>query len=276
MAVETGVPMMEVTTAKVCPVNCAPVCPQVAFRLVYGQASFQLSLENFKKAISTIPSSVTISFSGFCEPFVNPHAIDMMEYAAQKGHTLRLFTTLLGASRETVDRVAAINPNVVCIHTPDDQGVAHLPDTPKFNDVLVYGMRKLPVTSFSRMSDAIQFVSNERAGNCDNAPQRRVHGPFHCDKLDHPEFVMLPDCDLVLCCMDWRMKHQIGNLLRQTWAEVIESPEYRRVIANSWWFGGDTLCRGCLFAVSAANFIPTKNNLNMMAKLVWRKAGGHW
>ncbi len=64
--------MLEVTTAKVCSVNCYPHCPQLAFRDKYGTvASQQLAYDDFVRAIDSIPSSVTIAFSGFSEPFAS-------------------------------------------------------------------------------------------------------------------------------------------------------------------------------------------------------------
>ena len=46
-----------------------------------------------------------------------------------------------------------------------------------------------------------KFISNERAGQCNDSPKRHVRGWFFCEKLLSGQFVMLPNCDVVLCCI---------------------------------------------------------------------------
>tara|TARA_R110002012_G_scaffold201465_2_gene370387 strand:+ start:5954 stop:6964 length:1011 start_codon:yes stop_codon:yes gene_type:complete len=78
-----------------------------------------MSVETFKKCLSTIDSSVDIHFSGYVEAFENPNAIDMVEHAVQKGHKVGINTTLMFTSKEIIDRLVKIsNFKHFHVHTP--------------------------------------------------------------------------------------------------------------------------------------------------------------
>jgi Iron-sulfur cluster-binding domain len=238
---------LEITTAKVCPPNCAPHCPQEKFRDAYGIAATQrLSYDDFQRAIETVPTDVRIDFSGFCEPFVNNRALDMMEHARRKGHAIALYSTLLALTADGVDRIRRLAPEIFVVHLPDNLGITKVRVDAAYMAVLGKVLTETNVTGFSRMGD--NFVTNERAGNCENVAPRHMTGPIWCGKLDSPAFVMLPNCDVVLCCMDWTIRHRVGNLLSQSWAEVVAGPEYSRVRRERWRWDGESLCRSCKWA----------------------------
>ena len=241
---------VEITTCRICPVNCKPYCPQEKFREAFGgQGQVMLSYDDFRRAISTVPREVWIGFAGFSEPFLNPRLVDMMELARDAGHRLTLYTTLVGARKEDIPRVRALNVEELVLHLRDNQGVAKIPNTPAYNEVLALARASWTVHNYSIMD--IGFDSNERAGNCDGAAPWHVVGPLTCYKLEHPNFVMLPNGDAVLCCMDWTLRHKVGNLLRQPYSELVESAEYRRVVRQATEPDGDALCRSCRWARSA-------------------------
>jgi hypothetical protein len=241
------VDQLEITTSRVCPVNCKPYCPQERFREAFGGVGQALlSYEDFARAISTVPPEVSIGFAGFSEPFLNPRCVDMMELAHDRGHPLTLYTTLVGARIEDVPRVAALRISETVLHLRDNQGVAKIPDTPEYREVLALARATWPVQGYSVMD--VGFASNDRAGNCEGSSPPRVAGPLSCFKLDHPNFVMLPNGDCVLCCMDWTLRHRVGNLVRQPYPELVSSAEYRRVVAQAGDPDGDALCRSCRWA----------------------------
>jgi hypothetical protein len=125
-------------------------------------------------------------------------------------------------------------------------GNAKIPITKAYKDTLAAVLKALRVTTFYVMDN--HFISNERAGLCKNAPERWVRGWFFCEKLITPQFVMLPNCDVVLCCMDYGLKHLLGNLLHQSWLDVVKSPAYQKVRANRFRMDGDVICRRCVWA----------------------------
>ncbi|MDG6221831.1 MAG: SPASM domain-containing protein [Candidatus Bathyarchaeota archaeon] len=236
-------PWLEITTISKCSIDCR-YCPQQTFQEQYQGAKI-LTLENFKKALSKVPRKVAIHFSGFSEPFLNPQCLDMIEHASLKGHKIVLFSTLVGLKSENVERIRRCNPEVI-LHLPDNMGNTNIPVTENYKKTLDTVLKNLNVTGYYVMDK--NFISNERAGHCDDTPKRHVRGWFFCEKLIGPQFVMLPNCDVVLCCMDYELKHLVGNLLKQTWNEIVNSEEYQTVRANRYKFDGEILCRKCVWA----------------------------
>jgi len=235
-------PWLEITTISKCNINCN-YCPQQTFQDHY-QGNTLLTLHDFKKALSQVPKSVTIHFSGFAEPFLNPQCIDMIEHAHKKGHKIVIFSTLVGLKNENIDRLMQCNPEVI-LHLPDKLGNTKIPVTENYKKIVDAVLNNLNVTGYYVMDE--NFISNERAGQCDDSPKRHVHGWFFCEKLLGGQFVMLPNCDVVLCCMDYGLKHPMGNLLKQSWYEIVNSDEFQKVRANRYKFNGNVLCRNCVW-----------------------------
>jgi hypothetical protein len=59
--------------------------------------------------------------------------------------------------------------------------------------------------------------------------------------------VLLPNGDVVLCCMDYDLKHVIGNLLTQTYEEVMQGKPLLDLIAinESPEFSKCSICKAC-------------------------------
>lgn len=59
--------------------------------------------------------------------------------------------------------------------------------------------------------------------------------------------VLLPNGDVVLCCMDYSLKHIIGNLLEQTYEELYMSNEMLNVVKENKKIGFSkcSLCKSC-------------------------------
>jgi hypothetical protein len=73
-------------------------------------------------------------------------------------------------------------------------------------------------------------------------------GPIQCRPaplLD--ENVLIPDGSLMLCCNDYGLRHVLGNLSTQTWAEIHAGEQIAAVRESM--RAGDCLCRTCEFAV---------------------------
>jgi sulfatase maturation enzyme AslB (radical SAM superfamily) len=236
-------PWLEITTISKCTIDCK-YCPQQTFQEHY-QGNTMLTLEDFKKALSKVPKNVAIHFSGFSEPFLNPQCLDMIEHAHRKGHKIVVYSTLIGLKTKNVEKLTDCNPEMI-LHLPDKLGNAKIPVTETYKKTLDTVLKKINVTGYYIMDD--NFISNERAGQCNDTPQRHVRGWFFCEKLLGSQFVMLPNCDVVLCCMDYGLKHTVGNLLMQSWQEIVNSKEYQKVRANRFKVDGDVLCRSCVWA----------------------------
>ncbi len=236
---------LEITTVSKCKIDCS-FCPQDKFQEAYNGCK-NLSLENFKKVLTKVPKSVAIHFSGFAEPFLNPECVDMIEYAHSNGYKIVLYSTLVGLKSQEVERLKNCNFDQIVLHLPDNLWNAKIPITEVYKNTLVTALKQLRINDFSLMNE--RFISNERAGTCRNVPKRHVHGWFFCTKLFSPQFVMLPNCDVVLCCMDFGLKHPLGNLLKQSFSEIAHSPEYKRVKDGRFRMDSNQICRKCTWAV---------------------------
>jgi hypothetical protein len=248
-------PDLEITTVGKCIMDCS-FCPQRLFQERY-HGSQRLTLENFKKVLAIVPQNVVIHFSGFAEPFLNPNCIDMIEYAHSKGFGIELYTTLVGLKPENVERLKRCNPFLV-LHLPDNLGRSKIPITETYKDTLVTVLRLMRIDGFSIMND--NMVPDPRAGLIRSTLERHVRGPFYCQKLVTPQFVMLPNCDVILCCQDFGLENRLGNLLDHSFMEVARSPKYRDICARRFKKDDEGICRKCIYAVPLKHEFAKKCN----------------
>jgi hypothetical protein len=238
-------------------------CPQTVFQTAYHGEPF-LTLENFKVALSHIPQYVSIGFSGFSEPFLNPECLSMVEYAIQEGYKVDVATTLVGLKLADVPRLARCKLAGFVLHLADNLGNARIPITSEFQQVLTKVLTSVKIDQFITMNE--HFTSNLRAGNL---PGRKIHkrGWFICQSLVHPDCIMLPNGDVVLCCQDWGLKHVLGNLFMQNYEDIACSEAYRKIAGNRFKWNGDTLCRSCLYASNPVKYMIRKT-VKWMAKQI--------
>jgi hypothetical protein len=243
-------PHVEITTRIGCPVGCR-YCPQDKLLDAFRGAVPDLHIHDFYRICNNIPPEVDIHFSGMCEPFVNPYALDMVAYAAVK-HSVSVFTTLTGLDIKKYDQLRRIPYRWFCVHVPDGQLNTRMKCTPEYLELLRYVVENPPKCErfwFSIHGDyhpaTIPIIAGleyentiiDRAGNltlpwCD-VPERRNPA---CGCSNYDQNVVLPDGTVLLCCMDYGMKHVLGNLLGQSWDELKRD-------------GPFDLCRRCSRAV---------------------------
>lgn len=212
---------IEVTTQIGCPVQCARFCPQEVTAAKYfsdsGNAPYaKLSLENFRIMLATVPKSVQIVFSGFCEPFANPECIDLIEYAHNEGYTMRLYTTLYGATTSDVQRLIKIPFTIFDLHLCDGENTK-IPLTDTYKDNVFTVLNTVPNLTFVQMNNS--FKSNNRENITRNGITKKTKRGY-CWKRDVPAMVLLPNGNLQLCCMDFALNYKIGNLLTESYADV--------------------------------------------------------
>lgn len=232
-------PHIEITTQIGCPIQCK-FCPQSVLLSRYNGEK-RLTLDNFKAICDKIPPDVDIHFSGMCEPFINPEAVEMVEYAAQN-HTVSIFTTLTGLDIEKYERLREIPYRWFCVHVPDGQLNTKLKCTPTYLQLLRHVTNNQPECEkfwFSMHGDyhpaVIPIILGydvennmiDRAGNLDLAwcEKRNLKNPI-CTCSNYNQNVLLPDGTVVLCCMDYSMQHVSGNLLEQDYKDLKRQPQY--------------------------------------------------
>jgi hypothetical protein len=248
-------PIFEITTnihSNGCIINCA-FCPQMTLISNYNGPSL-LSLENFKTVIDKLPSDIGIIFAGFSEPWLNPDCTEMVCYANSKGRKISIFTTGIGMSLLSLEKIAEIPfasglNRGFTLHLPDKEGYANHPITPKYIELLGKirdsNIAHLRVVSMGTVPDIIKDIFPEvqkaemysRAGNLQKeeifkpklAALRAKYlsidngeGEIICASPEgYNHTVMLPNGDVSICCQDYQLQHIIGNLFTQEYRDII-------------------------------------------------------
>lgn len=244
---------LEITTYIGCPVNCTD-CPQALLRSRYT-GKRMMDLDDYKRAIDKVPAGTRIDFSGMCEPFVNPHCTDMILYAAEKGFTLALYTTLQGATFADYERLKNIGFEVVTIHLPDQDGRSHFNITGEYLQLLslwncgnysCHGTIDGKVLPYIKNRNLITYM-HDRAGNVEGRPHKSINKDQNIwcitSGKDMNHNVLLPDGTVIMCCMDYGMTGVFGNLFEQSYDEVLGSKsacDMRQTL-----YHGESICRHC-------------------------------
>lgn len=269
-------PVIEVTPKIGCNVNCK-YCPQDLLLKNYYKNDknriSEMTLELYKKYLSNMPQETAVDFSGFVEPFLNNEVIDMMEYTAKSGHKMTLFTTFKGLTYDEFKRVSKLPFEFVCLHTPDVKGYANIPMTEEYIKILTeaVSIKKPNGTTFIDMANCqsephpdivkithgklkISSALQDRAGSLGDKDSTLEHashsGRIKCSRaknLDH--FVLLPDGTVVLCCNDFGLQYEMGNLNDQNYDEIINGnkmKELKKALSSN---SEDVICRNCVYAV---------------------------
>ena len=248
---------LEITTHIGCPMDCLD-CPQALLRSRY-KGKRDLDLEDYKRAIDKVPAGTRIDFSGMCEPFTNKNCTEMILYAAEKGFSLALYTTLQGATADDYERLKGVQYEVVTIHLPDKDGRSYFNVTDEYLDLLskwdchnysCHGRIDDRVLPYLKQRNLITYM-HDRAGNIEDRPHKlvdidhRIWCATSGRSMNHN--VLLPDGTVLMCCMDYGMTGVFGNLFEQSYEEVLDSDMARflRMKLDR----GESICRHCYNAM---------------------------
>lgn len=267
-------PALEITTMVGCPLRCT-YCPQDQLKANYGKAAKYLSLVDFKHILAKLPPYVRIDFSGMAEPWANPDATEMLELALDGGFNVAIYTTLYGMNdhERVIDLLTSHRDQVeaLVLHLPDRNGNMRgfkpsseyneriaaflaLKDVLRFVDVMTMDIDGRVHESLG-VASLPPWIGNARAGTLDEGG---LHGqpveeiPEHSTPLgcsftpfyDHN--VILPNGDVVLCCMDYSLKNKIGNLLTDDYWSLFASPGMNALrVANMHYGRSESICRKC-------------------------------
>lgn len=267
-------PTLEITTMIGCPMACT-FCPQDKLTANYKSDKRALSLSDFQVVLSKVPRHVRIDFSGMSEPWANRYATDMLAHVLRDGRRTAVYTTLQGM--HDPDRVAALlsehesQVEAVIVHLPDVSGnMRGFRGGQRYDDALAVfrGMEDAIGTrlSFMTMDDSdktapgvgpasLTWSALNRAGNLDHSlvgeqvvedvvrhsvPVTCTYSPFY------DQNVLLPNCDVLLCCMDYSCKHVLGNLLESDYYDLFKGDAMGHVTSENMRYGDvDTICRQC-------------------------------
>lgn len=274
-------PTLEITTMIGCPLMCN-FCPQDNLREAYGtESSKYMSLETFKTAISKIPANTRIDFSGMAEAWVNPEATAMLEYALTHGHNVAVYTTLYNWTESTAREVLKLFNNhrnqveVFSIHFPDEygnmRGWKYNKEWEKVFGLMSIGVQQMGIKlEAMTMSDhgkihndlqhlgihLYEWFGHDRAGSLNKEQVKEqpinfvtAHSrPVRCSKtINYDQHVLLPNGDVVLCCMDYDTKHILGNLVTDCYQDLFTGPGMISLLRENIkpCFSSKSLCKSC-------------------------------
>lgn len=275
---------LEITTMVGCPLNCT-FCPQDQIRNAYGKVNEKyMSLDTFNMIMDRTPQHVRIDFSGMAEPWANPNATAMLQSALKRGKRVAIYTTLFGITvDDSVHMTTNIFPNfenqvdVICLHLPDDnmnmrgykKSTEYRAVLANFLSMVVGG--SFPIQKFQAMTmektgkvhkdleDMLpklgNWIGHSRAGSLNNDKEMlevknppKNSFPLLCKSTpfyDHN--VVLPNGDVLLCCMDYGTKHVIGNIIKYGYWSIFASQQLTRLRIENQKPGYSTcsICKAC-------------------------------
>jgi radical SAM protein with 4Fe4S-binding SPASM domain len=250
-------------------------CPQDKLQKAYQDPIRKLTVENFKLVLDKLPVDVEIIFAGYTEPWANKHCNEFVRMSLEKGHNIQIYTTLYGILVEQCYELVAIlkkHPQQLkqfWIHLPDSKGNMlgwrHSSEYDHVLQIIKSGINchEMTMDEHAQVSSEITVATNPvnwylhtRADNLDisKIQSQPVHiSPKYefvveCtrNKNLHSN-VLLPNGDIVLCCMDYSLKHILGNLFKDSYQDILNSKELARVreLNNQLKFSDKVLCRSC-------------------------------
>lgn len=235
---------LEITTKIGCPVGCLRYCPQEITTGNYSDKQTTLTLDDFKIALGHIPRKLPLVFSGFSDPFANKETINFIACADKTQHPIGIFTTLQQVSQTDLKELLKYKYFVFCLHLPDGHN-AKIQVTEEYKNNVFTVLQNIPNVSFSIMNDT--FVTDNRENVTRGLYSHERKWFRYCHKWDNPAFVMLPNGDVCLCCMDFGLQHKLGNLFIENYQDIKRNyhPGYR-------------LCRMCSRARSQPKYIGSR------------------
>lgn len=242
------------------------------YHCLRGGAKF-LTLETFEESLHYFPDEYDVSFGGFSEPFLNPFFMDMLDAAFRYGKKVSLYTMLVGVKQTYISRLLEMPFSDVIIHVADSKGYAKIPITKEYLGILrvLVNSRKQDGSPFINMCNAQTTPHEEvlkicdgkyqiltemttRAGNLDDEhliSNNIPSGKIKCWNIgdDYLNCMLLPDGRVVLCCMDFGLKHVLGNIHTSTYEELLSGMTLEQVKKGmNGDLSVDILCRKCTFA----------------------------
>lgn len=268
-----GSPTMQITTRIGCSVNCK-YCPQALLvdRYFENDKNRQkvMSIDMFERCLNKLPENARVSFCGMVEPFLNPACGEMIKMAHRSGRIIELYTTLVGADRKTLEEIADIPFGYVTLHVADRYGYAHIPLTEEYYELVEFAVnyKRPDGTPFINMCNAqaqpderiaricsgkyeVLTALHDRAGNLENEgllTRRTPEGKISCSLCgtDFNHSNLLPDGSVLLCDFDYGLQHVLGNLLTQTYEEVMAGSVWEKIHKGAMGdLSEDILCRRC-------------------------------
>jgi hypothetical protein len=190
----------------------------------------------------------------------------MVLYAHKKGHKINVYTTLIGMKQEDFDLLKQIPFQRFWLHLPSANNEEKILVDEKYLSLLknVYDFLEATKDSINvsyhfrgkQVHPAVKNIlgkSIERRNlttRADNIVIKEVSAPARkkgvlaCERSLYSN-VLLPNGEVILCCMDYGLKHVLGNLLKDDYVSLFKGDEFLKVKKGLRDESLDILCRYC-------------------------------
>jgi len=269
-------PSLEITTQIGCPLMCT-FCPQDKLAKAYKDPVRKMTVETFQTVLNKLPLDYKIIFAGYTEPWANPLCSQFVLMALERNFNISIYSTLYNIDITQANDLAELLEKH---HKQVDEFWIHLPDknsnmrgfkySEEYENVLrrMLSMKKISVYSMTMDAESIinpsiktnvkpvNWYLHTRADNLTISdirdqlinPPPKYEYIVECTRdKDLKSNILLPNGDVILCCMDYGLKHRLGNLLKSTLDEVINGSERLSVLELSGQLGytDELLCKSC-------------------------------
>ena len=263
---------LEITTVAPCHLGCT-FCPHEVFQRNYPAAnrSNMMSWETFLTCLRKLPAEVGVSFGGMSEPFLNSLCTDMILEAKSRGHTIEIFTTLVGLTVDELRRVIdalslgyAQNEDRIFVHLPSVEGHDRIPVTREYLACLEHltkpGCRAEFHYHGTNIADSISHIGfgdrihhwplHNRATNETLVLRKttRKIGKIAC-VMNAEVNTLLPNGEVSICCQDFGIEHVLGNLCIESASDLYESPAFMNILQGWEDEALEIPCRYCSFSI---------------------------
>ena len=252
---------IEFTLTHACPVMCI-YCPQHEYINAYSstQSTQMTSLVDYKRMLSHVDDVTNnIDFSGYTEPLVNPDWYNIFKYTVDQGYNLTLYSTLYGASIGDIDLLTSLPIQKLLIHVIARKGYINIYDY--LSAQCIERGHDITFIYFTEAEEQIvkqicmskkrikieKWTLHSRAGKI-NAGHTYIKGSVECCEERCLCNVVLPNGDVYVCCMDFKLEHKLGNLLNSPLALIHKSEALARFRANML-ARKNCICNKCIYAI---------------------------
>lgn len=259
-------PQIDITTNIGCVSKCL-YCPQDKVINAYKERSgiLEMSLETFKICVDKLPLHSDLFFGGFSEPWLNQDCTKMVLYARKKAHfTIGVATTLVGMTPLDIELLEEIPFRCFRVHLPSKDGYEKIDIDENYINVLTklrksrinagyhyHGGALQPQIKLLIGHSAVRVLTITRSRNdpeiVDIPLFRKKRGELACgfdNELNSNE--LLPNGDVLLCCCDFGIEHNLGNLLTQDYESLFLSAEFTKIKSGLINNSSEVLCRYCV------------------------------
>jgi len=262
---QNNISTMEITTVIGCKIRCT-YCPQNKLMRAYAKRSniYKMTFDTFKRCLDKIPLNVHIDFSGMAEPWLNPECTKMLFYAHERGYDIAVYTTTVGMTTSDIENFESIPFRQFNVHLADKERYSKIEVNDNYlktiDAILKSNIQNREYMTMGKSHPKVHQLIKKRisrtrmlsrAGNLEGKVYPpippRSKGLIRCRSAGNlfNHNVLLPNGDVLICCMDYGMQHILGNLISSNYTSIFKGKEFFKLQKGLDDDSLDILCRYC-------------------------------